>query len=98
MASTWAVPGLLFGVIISMLTVFQEQLEAKLKHLEVSFPELVQLKLLGESVQGRKIYAVRITDHPEEKLELGEPSVKYVANMHGNEGWFSEELATKSLV
>ena len=46
----------------------------------------MSVKLLGHSVQGRKILAARITDNPHEDTEPGEPAVKYVANMHGNEG------------
>ena len=35
---------------------------------------------------GRAILAVRVSDNPDEDVELDEPAVKYVANMHGNEG------------
>ena len=38
---------------------------------------------LGKSVQGRDLWAMKITDNPD--VEEDEPEVKYVATIHGNE-------------
>ncbi|XP_063727394.1 carboxypeptidase D-like isoform X2 [Symsagittifera roscoffensis] len=63
----------------------QDQLEKLLYKYQTDFPELVRVHLLGLSGMGRAILAVRVSDNPDEDVELDEPAVKYVANMHGNE-------------
>jgi len=46
-------------------------------------PAICRLSSLGESVQGRDIWAMLITNNPD--VEEDEPEFKYVATMHGNE-------------
>ena len=60
-----------------------------------NFKEILSVEVLGKSVESREIWAVRITDHPHENREANEPSVKYIANMHGNEGCCRNSLNKK---
>ncbi len=46
-------------------------------------PDICRLYTLGQSVEGRELWAMLITDNPDD--EEDEPEFKYVASMHGNE-------------
>ena len=46
-------------------------------------PEFIRLVSIGTSVQGRAIYCLKITDHPD--VEEDEPEVKFSAAIHGDE-------------
>lgn len=48
-----------------------------------NYPDLCRLSSLGQSVQGRELWALKITDNPD--VEEDEPEVKYVATIHGDE-------------
>ena len=48
-----------------------------------AYPELTRLENLGESAQGREIWAMLITESPE--LKQDKPAFKYIATMHGDE-------------
>ncbi|MHC4594256.1 MAG: M14 family zinc carboxypeptidase [Planctomycetota bacterium] len=48
-----------------------------------AYPDICRLYTLGQSVQGRELWAVLITDNPDE--EEDEPEFKYVSTMHGDE-------------
>jgi hypothetical protein len=48
------------------------------------YPNLVQMISIGQSVQGRDIWALKITDNP--LVEEDEPEFKYSSTIHGNEG------------
>lgn len=55
-----------------------------ISELETTYPDLVKSYSIGKSVQGRQLYVLQTTEgvgtpHYER------PSVKYVANMHGDE-------------
>ena len=46
-------------------------------------PNICRLVSLGQSAQGRELWAMQITDYPD--VEEFEPEFKYVGTMHGNE-------------
>nr|XP_054749275.1 carboxypeptidase D-like [Lytechinus pictus] len=48
------------------------------------YPNITHLYSIGNSVQGRQIMAIEISDRPGVH-EPGEPEMKYVAGIHGNE-------------
>lgn len=64
-----------------------EEVEQLFHHLEQTYPNLAKLESIGESVQKRKLYVLRITSGLEagNNRTLGKPMFKWVANMHGNE-------------
>ena len=47
-------------------------------------PSVLKVYTIGQSVAGENLYAMVISDNPLVH-EAGEPEVKYVANMHGDE-------------
>jgi hypothetical protein len=60
-----------------------ETITADLQTLANTYPELCQLSSLGPSVQGRDIWALKISDNV--TIEEAEPEFKYVSTMHGDE-------------
>lgn len=48
-----------------------------------NYPEIVRIGSLGRSVQGRALWALRITDNPD--VEEDKPEFAYIATMHGDE-------------
>jgi hypothetical protein len=60
-----------------------EELTNFLQDIVSNYPEIASLESIGQSVQGRELWVMRITDNLDED-EL-EPEFKYVANMHGDE-------------
>jgi hypothetical protein len=48
-----------------------------------SYPEICRLYSLGRSVEGRELWAMLISDNPDD--EEDEPEFKYVSTIHGNE-------------
>ena len=58
-------------------------LTAELADYTAVYPDICRLYTLGQSVQGRELWAMLITDDP--NTEEDEPEFKYVSTMHGNE-------------
>ncbi len=60
-----------------------EQLTAFLQRMAIDYPDLCRIESIGQSVQGRELWFLKITDNPD--LEEDEPEFKYLSTMHGNE-------------
>ncbi len=56
---------------------------------ETNFPDICRRYDLGLSTNGRHLWALLITDHPD--LEEDEPEFRYVSTLHGNE-WLGAEM------
>lgn len=60
-----------------------DEMVAELTQLAAAYPGLCTLFSIGQSVQGRELYFVKISDNvAQEELE---PEVHYISTMHGNE-------------
>jgi carboxypeptidase D len=60
-----------------------ERLTAALNEYAVTYPEITRLVSVGNSVQGRKLWALEVSRNP--GVREPEPYFKYVGNMHGDE-------------
>jgi len=58
-------------------------LTSELEAIAAANPSLVRLSSIGQSVQGRELWMMKITDNPD--VEEDEPGVAYIAAMHGDE-------------
>jgi hypothetical protein len=54
-----------------------------LENIANNYPEITNLISIGQSVQGRELWVMNISDNP--GINEIEPEFKYVANMHGDE-------------
>ncbi len=54
-----------------------------LDSLHFLYPEICDIISIGQTVEGREMWVIRITDNP--GIEEREPEIKFVANMHGDE-------------
>lgn len=61
-----------------------EELSNRLQEVSEKHPDLVKLHTIGKSVKNRHIWAVEISENVNSR-SIGEPMIKYVANMHGDE-------------
>lgn len=59
------------------------RLTEQLQAYAAAYPHITRLFSIGRSVQGRELWVLTITDHPD--VEEDEPEFKYVATIHGNE-------------
>lgn len=58
-------------------------LTTELQNYADEYPEICRLSSLGQSVNGRELWAMLISDNPD--TEEDEPEFKYVSTMHGDE-------------
>eukprot|EP00795_Rhopilema_esculentum_P015189 gene15189-6385_t len=61
-----------------------DEMEQTLKRLNAEYPSITRLYSIGESVHGRDLWVLEISDNPGVH-EAGEPELHYVAGLHGNE-------------
>ncbi|XP_030044777.1 carboxypeptidase D-like [Microcaecilia unicolor] len=61
-----------------------EELRERLRSLAEAYPRQAQLFSIGQSVQGRELWVLRITAELHAQIP-DRPQVKYVGNMHGDE-------------
>ena len=59
------------------------ELTAFLQDIADNYPDITHLESIGQSVQGRELWVIEISDNP--GVNEIEPEFKYVANMHGDE-------------
>jgi carboxypeptidase D len=60
-----------------------EALTSELENLAAAHSDILSLHTAGQSVQGRELWYVKISDQVE--VEENEPKLLYIANMHGDE-------------
>ncbi len=60
-----------------------EALTAELENITRTYGNIATLKTAGQSVDGRELWYVKISDKP--TADEAEPKFLYIANMHGNE-------------
>ena len=58
-------------------------LTSELQAIAAAYPSIVRLFTLGQSVQGRELWMVLITDSPDTQED--EPEFAYISSMHGDE-------------
>lgn len=61
-----------------------DELQRLFRSLEQRYPHLARVFSIGKSVKGRDLLVLEISENVGQR-SLGEPMVKYVANMHGDE-------------
>uniref|UniRef100_A0A8C4NCL5 Uncharacterized protein n=1 Tax=Eptatretus burgeri TaxID=7764 RepID=A0A8C4NCL5_EPTBU len=61
-----------------------KQMRQLMKEVNEQCPNITRVYKIGRSSKGRKLYAFEITDNPGQH-ESGEPEVRLVAGLHGNE-------------
>lgn len=59
-------------------------LVSEMQMLATDYPDIVRIQTIGETVQGRSIWVMKITDLPDED-EPDEPEVRMIGNIHGDE-------------
>ncbi|XP_067362551.1 carboxypeptidase D isoform X2 [Channa argus] len=60
------------------------ELTALLQSLAEKYPRIANLSSIGQSVEGRELWVMRVTKDPHTDTP-GKPKFKYVGNMHGDE-------------
>ena len=59
------------------------ELTSFLNNITSEYPDITLLTSIGQSVEGRELWVMEITDNP--GINEVEPEFKYIANMHGDE-------------
>lgn len=60
-----------------------ETLTAKLQQFAKDYPSIARLESIGQSVEKRELWILKISDNVE--VDEAEPEVKYISTMHGDE-------------
>ncbi len=60
-----------------------DTMTTELQQIALDHPSITRLVTAGQSIQGRELWWMRITDNPD--MEEDEPGFKYIATMHGDE-------------
>ena len=60
-----------------------DELTDFLQEINSQYPDITNLLSIGQSVQGRELWVLEVSDNP--GLNELEPEFKYIANMHGDE-------------
>ena len=60
-----------------------EDYAARMQALESAYPAIVDLTVIGASLQGRPLYCLQISDNP--GLAENEPEFRYISTIHGDE-------------
>jgi carboxypeptidase D len=60
-----------------------ETLTSDLAAIAADHPDITDLVTIGQSVQGRELWMMKITDNPD--VEEDEPEIHYISSMHGDE-------------
>ncbi|MGC8874537.1 MAG: M14 family zinc carboxypeptidase, partial [Chloroflexia bacterium] len=60
-----------------------EQFVARMQGIASNYPSIARIFPIGQSVQGRTLWVLKISDKPDQ--EEDEPEFRYLANMHGDE-------------
>lgn len=61
-----------------------EEIKELFNKLEEQYPNLAKVHSIGKSTEGRDLLVLEISENVKQR-GIGEPMVKYVANMHGDE-------------
>ena len=59
------------------------EMETDLNNLATTYPSLAQLSVIGLTLEGRNIYALKISDNP--TVDEAEPEALYMGNHHARE-------------
>jgi len=62
-----------------------EQLTKWLDDVSKSYPKIANFYSVGQSVEGRELWVLQLSENVQEERPLGRPMFKFVANMHGDE-------------
>lgn len=62
-----------------------EQLTKWLEDVSKAYPRIASYHTVGQSVEGRELWVLRLSENVQVERPLGRPMFKYVANMHGDE-------------
>lgn len=62
---------------------YQEMLD-EMEETEIAFPTICKMISIGKSIEGRDIWAIKVSDEPELEDD-SEPDLLYMANMHARE-------------
>jgi len=62
-----------------------EEVQAEFQQYETIYPSLAKLHSVGDSVLGKKLLVLQISEQVDKPRKVGKPMFKWVANMHGNE-------------